>query len=86
MLFIVWGPLKYKKTLNCFEVQLVPFNVESAGVHALGLLVAALCHTLIYLLGPVAERMQRVTQCMCCPLRQTALLFCPLESRLAKKI
>jgi len=29
LLFIAWGPLKYKEVLNCFEMHLVPFKMES---------------------------------------------------------
>ena len=77
MLIIAWGPLKYKDVLNYFEVLLVHSKWRMAGVHARGLLeVAALCHLLIYLMEPSAERMQRVTQCLCCcPLWQTVLLL-----------
>ena len=38
-------------------------------------------------MGPIAEKIQRATQCLyCCPLWKTVLLFCPLESWLAKWI
>jgi len=87
MLIIAWGPLKYKKVLTYFEVLLVHSEWRLAGVHARRLLeVAALYHLLIYLMGPITKRMQRVTQCLCCPLWQTVLFFCPLESWLAKEI
>jgi len=75
MLIIAWVPLKYKEVLICSVVHLVPFEVEKwQECMRMDCRVATLCHLLIYLLGPVAERVQRATQCLCCcPLWQTVL-------------